>query len=114
MQAYNYVGPLYGGVLKEGDGATLLISTYADGTHTATVFEYNRMTALAIIVGLFLIATVAVELGIKLSILGADTRNVDGKAFGAMLVSLPEEEEKRKAVLDYLNDHEGVTAEVIQ
>lgn len=60
MQAYNYVGPLYGGVLKEGDGATLLISTYADGTHTATVFEYNRMTALAIIVGLFLIATVAV------------------------------------------------------
>ena len=56
----------------------------------------------------------AVELGIKLSILGAGTRNVDGKAFGAMLVSLPEEEEKRKAVLDYLNGHEGVTAEVIQ
>ena len=61
-----------------------------------------------------IIASVAVELGIKLSILGAGTRNVDGKAFGAMLVSLPEEEEKRKAVLDYLNDHEGVTAEVIQ
>ena len=61
-----------------------------------------------------IIASVAVELGIKLSILGAGTRNVDGKAFGAMLVSLPEEEEKRKAVLDYLNGHEGVTAEVIQ
>ena len=61
-----------------------------------------------------IIASVAVELGIKLSILGAGTRNVDGKAFGAMLVSLPEEAEKRKAVLDYLNGHEGVTAEVIQ
>ena len=61
-----------------------------------------------------IIASVAVDLGIKLSILGAGTRNVDGKAFGAMLVSLPEEEEKRKAVLDYLNGHEGVTAEVIQ
>ena len=61
-----------------------------------------------------IIASVAVDLGIKLSILGAGTRNVDGKAFGAMLVSLPEEAEKRKAVLDYLNGHEGVTAEVIQ
>lgn len=61
-----------------------------------------------------IIASVAMDLGIRLSILGADTRNVDGKAFGAMLVSLPEEAEKRKAVLDYLNGHEGVTAEVIQ
>ena len=61
-----------------------------------------------------IIASVAVDLGRKLSNLGADTRNVDGKAFGAMLVSLPETEEKRRAVLDYLNGHEGVTAEVIQ
>ncbi len=61
-----------------------------------------------------IIASVAMDLGIRLSILGADTRNVDGKAFGAMLVSLPEEAEKRKAVLDYLNGHSGVTAEVIQ
>ena len=61
-----------------------------------------------------IIASVAVDLGIKLSILGAGTRNVDGKAFGAMLVSLPEEEEQRRTVLDYLNGHEGVTAEVIQ
>ena len=61
-----------------------------------------------------IIATVAVELGIKLSILGADTRNVDGKAFGTMLVSLPEAQQDRKKVLDYLNSHDGVTAEVIQ
>ncbi len=61
-----------------------------------------------------IIASAALELGICLSILGADTRNVDGKAFGTMLVSLPEELEKREAVLKYLNGHEGVTAEVIQ
>ena len=60
MQAYGYVGPLYGGQLKVGDGATLLISTYADGSHVATVYEYNRLPALAVIVALFLIATVAV------------------------------------------------------
>ena len=60
MQVYGYVGPLYGGQLKAGDGATLLISTYADGSHVATVYEYNRLPALAVIVGLFLLATVAV------------------------------------------------------
>lgn len=60
MQVYGYVGPLYGGQLKVGDGATLLISTYADGSHVATVYEYNRLPALAVIVAMFLIATVAV------------------------------------------------------
>ena len=60
LQVYGYVGPLYGVQLKEGDSATLLISTYADGTHTATVYEYNRLPVLAVIVALFLVATVAV------------------------------------------------------
>ena len=60
MQVYGYVGPLYGGQLKVGDGATLLISTYADGSHVATVYEYNRLPMLAVIVAMFLIATVAV------------------------------------------------------
>ena len=61
-----------------------------------------------------IIAEVAMEKGIKLSILGADTRNVDGKAFGTMLVSLPESPAQRQDVLDYLNHFDGVTAEVIQ
>ena len=60
MQVYGYVGPLYGGQLKVGDGVTLLISTYADGTHTATVYEYNRLPVLVVVVAMFLIATVAV------------------------------------------------------
>jgi D-methionine transport system ATP-binding protein len=61
-----------------------------------------------------IIASVALDLGLKLSILGADTRNVDGKAFGTMLVSLPEELGERRKVMDYLNAFEGVTAEEVQ
>ena len=61
-----------------------------------------------------IIASVAVDLGLKLSILGADTRNVDGKAFGTMLVSLPEEPDLKKKVMDYLNSHPGVDAEEVQ
>jgi len=61
-----------------------------------------------------IIASVAVDLGIKVSILGADTRNVDGKAFGTMLISLPENREEKWKVLDYLNAHEGITAEEVK
>ena len=60
MQVSNYVGPLYGQALKEGQRAVVLISTYSDGNHTATVYEYDRAVGLAVIVGLFLLATVAV------------------------------------------------------
>ena len=61
-----------------------------------------------------IIASVAMDLGIKVSILGADTRNINGKAFGTMLVSLPENREDKRRVLDYLNDHQGVTAEEVR
>ena len=61
-----------------------------------------------------IIASVAMDLGIKVSIMGADTRNVDGRAFGTMLISLPEDLTQRRKVLDYLNQFEGVSAEEVQ
>lgn len=60
LQVSNYVGPLYGGRVEVGDGVTLLISTYSDGSHTATVYEYNRMTVLIIIALAFVLVTVLV------------------------------------------------------
>ncbi|MBR5616652.1 MAG: ATP-binding cassette domain-containing protein [Oscillospiraceae bacterium] len=61
-----------------------------------------------------IIASVAMDLGVKVSIMGADTRNVDGRAFGTMLISLPEELNERRRILDYLNGFEGVTAEEVR
>lgn len=60
LQVYNYVGPLYGAPLKVGDSAVLIVSTYADGSHSATVYEFNRTFALAAVVAMFIIATVLV------------------------------------------------------
>ena len=60
MQVYNYVGPLYGGPLKVGDRATILISTYSDGTVNATVYEFDRLLPLCIVLVLFIAAAVAV------------------------------------------------------
>ena len=61
-----------------------------------------------------IIASVALDLGVKVSIMGADTRNVDGRAFGTMLISLPEDLNQRRKVLDYLNGFEGVVAEEVR
>ena len=61
-----------------------------------------------------IIASVAMDLGIKVSIMGADTRNIDGKAFGTMLISLPSDPGEKQRVMEYLRSHPGVTAEEVQ
>ena len=61
-----------------------------------------------------IIASLAAEKQILVSILGADTRNVDGKLFGTMLISLPAEFHRRQEALDFLNAHQGVVAEEVQ
>ena len=60
LQVNNYVGPLYGVPVREGDGVSLTISTYADGRHMATVFEYNRIPALIAVIMIFFAVTVLV------------------------------------------------------
>lgn len=60
LQVYNYVSPTYNVPLSQGDGVTVLISTYSDGTIRATVFEYDREWAVFLILGLFLLVTVLV------------------------------------------------------
>ena len=60
LLVYNYVGPLYGVPVQEGDGVSLIISTYSDGRHMATVFEYNRIPALLLVVALFFAVTILV------------------------------------------------------
>lgn len=60
------------------------------------------------------IALLALRKQILVSILGADTRNVDGKMFGTVLVSLPEDAVQKQAALDFFNECSGVTAEEVQ
>ena len=87
MQVYNYVGPLYGGPLKAGDRATVLISTYSDGTVNATVYEFDRLLPLCIVLVLFIAAAVAVggRTGVKSLVALAVTMVC---LFGVLLPSL--------------------------
>ena len=60
-----------------------------------------------------LIASLAIDCGVKVNILGADTRNIDGKAFGSMLLGLPEDPAEAAKALAYIRSQPNVTAEEV-
>ena len=49
----------------------------------------------------------------KVNILGADTRNIDGKAFGTMLLGLPENGDEAAKALNYIKNQPNVTVEEV-
>ena len=60
LLVYNYISPLYGVPVEKGDSVTMIISTYKDGSHTATVYEYNHLPGIIILFALFILACVFV------------------------------------------------------
>ena len=61
-----------------------------------------------------LIASVAIDCGVKLNILGADTRNVGGKALGTMLLGLPEDLNEAAKALSYIRAQPYITVEEVE
>ncbi len=61
-----------------------------------------------------LIASLAIDCGVKVNILGAETKNIDGKAFGFMLLGLPEDEDEAQRALNYIRQRPDITAEEVQ
>ena len=61
-----------------------------------------------------LIASLAIDCGVKVNILGADTRNIDGKAFGSMLLGLPQDSAEAAKAMNYLKSQRDVTVEEVQ
>ncbi len=58
--ADNTVGPIYGKTVYEGEGVTLGLSTYADGSVRCYVYEPDRTGGLLWILAAFILVTVAV------------------------------------------------------
>ena len=61
-----------------------------------------------------LIASLAIDCGVKVNILGADTRNIDGKAFGTMLLGLPTDQEEAAKAMAYIKSQPNVTMEEVR
>ena len=61
-----------------------------------------------------LIASLAIDCGVKVNILGADTRNIEGKAFGTMLLGLPEDSGEASKALQYIRSQPNITVEEVE
>jgi len=61
-----------------------------------------------------LIASLAIDCGVKVNILGADTRNIDGKAFGTMLLGLPADPGEAARALNYIRSQPDITVEEVE
>ena len=61
-----------------------------------------------------LIASLAIDCGVKVNILGADTRNVNGQAFGTMLLGLPENRAEAEKAVEYIKNQPNVTMEEVR
>ena len=84
------------------------VHQYPVGTHAVRV-AFNGGTAYQP-----LIASLAIDCGVKVNILGADTRNIDGKAFGTMLLGLPDDPNEAAKALSYIRSQPNVTAEEVE
>ncbi len=60
-----------------------------------------------------IISSLAIEQGIRLNIVSADTRTIGDKSFGTMVLGLPEDETEAARALIYLRELSGVTAEEV-
>ena len=60
-----------------------------------------------------IISTLAIEQGIKLNVIEADTRSIGEKIFGNMVLGLPQDETEAARALIYMRELPGVTAEEV-
>ncbi|MDO4563759.1 MAG: ATP-binding cassette domain-containing protein [Clostridia bacterium] len=61
-----------------------------------------------------LIASLAIDCGVKVNILGADTRNINGKAFGTMLLGLPDNPVDAAKVFAYIKQRPHIRIEEVR
>ncbi len=95
-------------VYPDGVPADLLPPSWGKGEAPVVRVAFNGGTAYQP-----LIASLAIDCGVKANILGADTRNVGGKAFGTMLLGLPADPTETAKALRYIRAQEGVTVEEV-
>ena len=61
-----------------------------------------------------LIASLAIDCGVRVSILAADTREIDGKSFGTMVLGLPEDPDEAARALQYLRSQPDLSVEEVE
>ena len=92
-------------VAPNGGSAARDLSSFAPDDHVVRVTFNGSSTAKP------LVASLAAEKGILVSVLSADTRDLSGQCYGSMLLKLPADVEQAKQAAAYMRSQPGVTVE---
>lgn len=60
-----------------------------------------------------LVATLAIETGLLVSVISADTRDINGQCYGSMLLRLPKDVDQARQALAYMRAQPGMTVEEV-
>ena len=94
-------------VAPNGGSAARDLSTFAPDDHVVRVTFNGSSTAKP------LVASLAAEKGILVSVLSADTRDLSGQCYGSMLLKLPADVEQAKQAAAYMRAQPGITVEEV-
>ena len=94
-------------VAPNGGSAARDLSSFAPDDHVVRVTFNGSSTAKP------LVASLAAEKGILVSVLSADTRDLSGQCYGSMLLKLPRDTEQAKQAAAYMRSQNGVTVEEV-
>ena len=94
-------------VAPNGGSAARDLSSFAPDDHVVRV-TFNGSSAAKP-----LVAILAAEKGILVSVLSADTRDLSGQCYGSMLLKLPRDTEQAKQAAAYMRSQNGVTVEEV-
>ncbi len=100
------------------DAARLLVSPNG-GTASTRFASFNpedhvvRVTFNGANIEKPLVSSLAIDTGIAVSVLSADTRDLKGQCFGSMLLQLPQDDAAAQTALAYIKQTQGVTVEEV-
>ena len=94
-------------VAPNGGSAARDLSSFAPDDHVVRV-TFNGSSAAKP-----LVASLAAEKGVLVSVLSADTRDLSGQCYGSMLLKLPRDTEQAKQAAAYMRSQNGVTVEEV-
>ena len=94
-------------VAPNGGSAARDLSSFAPYDHVVRVTFNGSSTAKP------LVASLAAEKGILVSVLSADTRDLSGQCYGSMLLKLPADVEQAKQAAAYMRAQPGITVEEV-
>ena len=94
-------------VAPNGGAAARELASFAPDDHVVRLTFHAASTAKP------LVASLAVETGILVSVLSADTRDLNGQCYGSMLLRLPRDLDEARRAADYMRRQPGVTVEEV-